>query len=293
MEENTMLRSILIALDGSPSSLQAARRGLELAQHHRAQVEGLGIVNSAWIQRPEAVPIGGMAYKTALDMQVLGNATDRIEAVLDSFRKEAEKLSVSSFGIRQVDGNPLEVIEIEAASHDLIVIGHHSMFDVEGEICELPLCVDRIIRGEPRPVLLVPDDTPASGQGSSQASILVAFDGSPASSRTVHMLALLGLAAGRVVHVATVDRSSSRRAEETASRACALLRHHGAAETHAVGLGDREAGTPAETILGLTKALKPDMIVMGAYGHRGIQEIFGSCTREVLNACPTALFLYH
>ena len=97
-----------------------------------------------------------------------------------------------------------------------------------------------------------------------QAPVLVAFDGSPASSRTVHMFALLGLAAGRAVHVVTLDRSSARRAEETASRACALLRRHGAAETHAIGLGDREAGTPAETILGTAKALRPDMIVMGA-----------------------------
>ena len=256
-------------------------------------MDGLGIVNSAWIQRPEAVPIGGMAYKTALDMQELKGASERIEAVLEDFRKEAEKMGVSSFDIRKVDGNPLEVIKVEAASHDLIVVGRHSMFDVDGEICELPLCVDRIIRGEPRPVLLVPDEALGSGQGSSQAPVLVAFDGSPASSRTVHMFALLGLAAGRAVHVVTLDQSSARRAEETASRACALLRRHGAAETHAIGLGDREAGTPAETILGTAKALRPDMIVMGAYGHRGIQEIFGSCTREVLNACPTALFLYH
>lgn len=288
-----MLRSILIALDGSPSSLQAAGLGLELARRHKAHVDGLGIVNSAWIQRPEAVPIGGMAYKTTLDMHELKGASERIEAVLEDFRKEAGRMGVSSFDIRQVDGSPLEVIEVEAASHDLLVVGRHSMFDVDGEICELPLCVDRIIRGEPRPVLLVPDDAPGSGQGSAQAPILVAFDGSPASSRTVHMFALLSLAAGRAVHVVTLDRSSARRAEETAARACTLLRRHGAAETHAIGLGDREAGTPAETILGTAKALRPDMIVMGAYGHRGIQEIFGSCTRKVLNACPTALFLHH
>jgi nucleotide-binding universal stress UspA family protein len=32
---------------------------------------------------------------------------------------------------------------------------------------------------------------------------------------------------------------------------------------------------------------------MGAYGHRGIREIFGSCTREVLTACSQVLFLHH
>lgn len=288
-----MLRSILIALDGSPSSLQAAGLGLELARHHQAHVDGLGIVNSAWIQRPEAVPIGGTAYKTALDLKELQSATERVDAILQDFRERAERAGIPSFEIREVDGSPRQVIEIEATSHDLIVLGRHSMFYMDGEMCELPLCVDHVIRGEPRPVLLVPDDVPGPGQDASQALVLVAFDGSPASSRAVHMFALLGLAAGRVAHVVTLDQSSARRAEETAARACTLLRRHGAAETHAVGLGDREAGTPAETILGLAKALKAGMIVMGAYGHRGIQEIFGSCTREVLDACPTALFLYH
>ncbi|WP_064712342.1 universal stress protein [Rhizobium bangladeshense] len=63
--------------------------------------------------------------------------------------------------------------------------------------------------------------------------------------------------------------------------------------TRAIGLGDREAGTPAETILGLAKSLNVEVIVMGAYGHHGIREIFGSTTREVLNASPTVLFLHH
>jgi nucleotide-binding universal stress UspA family protein len=35
------------------------------------------------------------------------------------------------------------------------------------------------------------------------------------------------------------------------------------------------------------------MIVMGAYGHNGIREIFGSCTRAVLADCHKILFLYH
>jgi nucleotide-binding universal stress UspA family protein len=123
--------------------------------------------------------------------------------------------------------------------------------------------------------------------------VLVAYDGSPASSRVVHMFALLGLAAGRLIHAVTLDRSSAGRAEETAARAFALIRRHRAAEAHAIGLGDHGAGTPAKTILGLTKTLWAGMIVMGAYGCRGLREIFGSCTREVLNACLTPLFLHH
>ncbi|HEY8580392.1 MAG TPA: universal stress protein, partial [Beijerinckiaceae bacterium] len=271
----------------------AARRGLELAARHQARAEGLGIVNSAYIQRPEAVPIGGMAYKTALDMQELRNADERVALVLRDFQQQADGLGASPVHARQVDGDPFAVIEVEAASHDLIVLGHRSMFDVEGEIYELPVCVDRIIRTQPRPVLLVPDEERDGATDPMKAPVLVAFDGSPASSRAVHMFALLGLAAGRKTHVVTLDEASAEEAEATARRACVLLERHGAAETQAIGLGDRDAGTPAETILGMAKTLAPDTIVMGAYGHRGLREMFGSCTSEVLNACPAPLFLHH
>ncbi|WP_366664836.1 universal stress protein [Mesorhizobium sp.] len=58
-------------------------------------------------------------------------------------------------------------------------------------------------------------------------------------------------------------------------------------------MGDLQAGTPAEAILGTAKALGAGMIAMGAYGHRGIREIFGSCTRHVLANSSKSLFLYH
>ena len=288
-----MLRSILVALDGSPSSMNAARAALQIAHRGKTHVEGLGIVNSAWIQRPEAVPAGAMAFKRALDLREIEDAGQRVEAVLQHFREQAQKTGLPSFDARRIDGAPFRMLEMEAVAHDLIAVGRHSMFDMDGEMCALPLCVDQIIRSQPRPVLLLPDSQTLPEPANPSAPVLIAFDGSPASSRAVHMFALLGLAKGRTVHVVTLDEDSAEKAGETASRACTLLRLHRVAEAHPIGLGDREAGTPAETIVGLAKALRAETVVMGAYGHRGVREIFGSCTRRVLNDCPTAMFLYH
>jgi nucleotide-binding universal stress UspA family protein len=288
-----MLRSILVALDGSASSVEAGRLALALAGRADAHVEGLGIVNSAWIQRPEPVPLGGMAYKTALDLRSLQGATERVQAVLRFFREEAADTKVASVETREVDGDPLLQIELEATAHDLVVVGGRSLFDVDGELHGMPACVDRIVRGEPRPVLLVPQALNGNLDGDLDAPVLVAFDGSPAASRALHMFALLELSEGREIHVLTIDNSSETAATATASRACALLRRHGVTKAHAIGLGDRKAGTPAETILGTAKALGVGMIVMGAYGHSGIREIFGSCTRAVLADCHKILFLYH
>lgn len=287
-----MLRSILIALDGSESSTRASEVALQLASQHGAHVEGLGIVNSGWIQRPEPVPIGGIAIKAALDLSRLGTARERVDRVLQEFKAQVAKAGISSHDIRAAEGNPLQLVAREATAHDLVALGRKSIFDVEGELYDLPVCVERIIREEPRPILLVPSEANESGVAGSQRSILVAFDGSPAASRALHMFALLGLAQDRAVHIVTVADEADA-ATETAGRACELLARHGASQTRAIGLGDQEAGTPSETILGLAKSIGVEMIVMGAYGRRGIREIFGSTTRDVLNACPTVLFLHH
>jgi nucleotide-binding universal stress UspA family protein len=288
-----MLKSILVALDGSASSLRAGQLALGLAHRHKAYVKGLGIVNSVWIQRPEPVPIGGTAIKREHDLRALQTATERVEAVLQSFRKEARDENVATLDVDKADGNPLDVIEVAATAYDLVVIGRNSLFDVGGEVYEVALCVDRIIRREPRPILLVPPSTNGNGGSDITSPVLVAFDGSPAASRTLHMFALLGLGRNQAVHVLSIDNDSEKAAVETAVRACALLERHGVTQTHPIGLGSSEAGRPAEAILGTAKALQAGMIVMGAYGHSGIREIFGSCTREVLNNCTKVLFLHH
>lgn len=287
-----MLRSILVAFDGSSSSVRASQVAIQLASQYGAHVEGLGIVNSGWIQRPEPVPIGGMAMKVALDLSRLGTAKKRMDRVVENFRAQVANAGLPSHEVRSAEGNPLQLVANEATAHDLVALGRNSMFDVEGELQDLPLCVERLVREGPRPILLVPSEANGSGAAITDHPILVAFDGSPAASRALHVFALLGLAQGRMVHVVSVGDASDS-ATKTARRACTLLERHGTAEPRSIALGDNEAGTPSETILGLTKGIGAGMIVMGAYGRRGIREIFGSTTQEILNACPTVLFLHH
>ena len=54
-----MLKSILVGLDGSPSSAAAVELGIQWAKRFNALLVGLGIVDEATIRTPEAEPIGG------------------------------------------------------------------------------------------------------------------------------------------------------------------------------------------------------------------------------------------
>ena len=127
-----MLRSILVALDGSESSTKASQVALQLASQHGAHVEGLGIVNSGWIQRPEPVPIGGMAVKSVLDLSRLGTARERVDRVLQDFKAQLAQAGISSHDVRAAEGNPLQLIAREATAHDLVAIGRNSIFEHMG-----------------------------------------------------------------------------------------------------------------------------------------------------------------
>lgn len=287
-----MMRAILVALDGSPSSNVAGSVALRLAARHKARLHALGILDTDFIQRPQPVPAGAMSYKRSLDLSLLKEAGQRLEAVLDVFASKARAAEVE-FKANKVEGAPRAAIEKAATASDLIVVGKTSLYSPDGEISSLPLCVEQMIRNSVRPILVIPDLRVVGEPGRELAPIVVGFDGSVVSSRAIHLFALLGLGRGRQVHVISQNDGSTAYADLTAEHACSLLRAHGLKRVRAVGLGDQEAGKPAETILGTAKSSDASMIVMGAYGRRGVQEIFGSCTRSVLSGLRTPLFIYN
>ncbi|AZN96621.1 hypothetical protein EJ066_04575 [Mesorhizobium sp. M9A.F.Ca.ET.002.03.1.2] len=163
-----MLKSILVALDGSSSSIAGASFALRLAGRLCANVEGLGFVNSDWIQRPQPVPVGGLAYKREFDLKLLKSADERIDAVLHAFSSDARRASIT-FSTKRIDADALSSIGIESIEHDLVVVGRNSLFDIEGELDRIPLCLDRIVRSGLRPVVVVPDADEGGGAESDTA----------------------------------------------------------------------------------------------------------------------------
>lgn len=288
-----MLRSLLVALDGSETSIDAMELAFTLALRFNATVEGLGIVNSEYIQRPEPVPLGAVNLKFALDLSKLKTARERIAEVVRHFESRAKETGVRSCNAIAEEGRPAALVGRMALRHDLIVVGRDSMFDEDGELYDLPMALDRIVRTEPRPVMIVPKQDVAARGSFAGETPLIAFDGSPASSRALHMFALLGFAEGRDCHVVTIGSVKGEAATTAAGHAGKVLQNHGARSVRSIGLDADKSGNPAQMITVTAKAIGADVLVLGAYGRRGIVEIFGSCTRSLLNSCPLPLFLHH
>src|SRR5258708_36395687 len=67
VEVDHMLRTVLVALDGSACSFTATTLALDWARRFDARLLGLGIVDEPSIHRPEPVPVGAGAYQKARD----------------------------------------------------------------------------------------------------------------------------------------------------------------------------------------------------------------------------------
>jgi nucleotide-binding universal stress UspA family protein len=278
-----MITRISLVLDGLPGSRQAENLALGLAKAAGATLEAAVLIDTPWIDRPQAVGIGGSAYKMEAEAHVLKDARARAGRLRTELARLAAEAGVSH-EFRVAEGDPAAVVLAGSVSADLIVIARDATF--WGEPGDLVSPAARaVLRLGTRPVLLAPAQ-PAAGE-----AILVAFDGSAAASRALHMLALLGLGRGRQVHVVSIA-TAAEVAAGRANAAAALLRAHGAADVHAHGIGSD--ADPSGIILQQAQEHGAGMVVMGAFGHQGLRELlFGSCTQRLLRNSPVALLVHH
>jgi nucleotide-binding universal stress UspA family protein len=139
-----------------------------------------------------------------------------------------------------------------------------------------------------RHLILVPK---LSSQVSIFGHVMVAWNASREATRAVAE-ALPYLRKAELVSIVIVDEG--RPAEENATLGPDLLAHllhHGIdAAIHHVPL-EREVG---QTLIAESQQLKPDMIVMGGYGHSKLREwLLGGATYRLVHNSPVPLLLAH
>ncbi|MBL8675963.1 MAG: universal stress protein [Alphaproteobacteria bacterium] len=279
-----MIKSILVTLDDSESSFSAKKLGVALAKDHKASVTGIGVLDQPWIAAPEAIPLGGAAFKVELDEKLLQDARRRVHKLEKEFTAFCNAENVDS-SIIDATGVPSYEIEYFALEHDLLIIGKDANFHFTSTE-DTGVSVKQIIRDNPLPIIVTSPTIPYE----KSSSVLIAFDGTFASSRALHMAILVGILKGKEVHIAHAnpDEKEAKNIVETAIKLCA---NHGIkAKGHPLASSEK----PANAILKLSEGVKPCLIVMGAFGHAGISYLFmGSCAKTLLRTTNIPLFIYH
>jgi nucleotide-binding universal stress UspA family protein len=275
-----MLRSVLVALDGSACSETATALAIDWAGRYGARLVGLGVLDAPSIRGAEPVPLGAGAYKQARDEARLADAHRRVVDFLTDFRARSEAAGIAVELLEDI-GDPTDRILREAHRCDVVILARETHFHFETQ--ERPDdTLAQVLRGSPRPVVTVPRELP-DGQG-----VLVAYGGGREAARTLQTFQLLGLAAGEAIEVVTIHRDSAE-AEALAHLAGDYLTAHGAPHRlHAIV----STAPPAEVLLEEIRRARPRLLVMGAHGHHPIRDLFGSSvTRAVLRACPVPAFI--
>jgi nucleotide-binding universal stress UspA family protein len=278
----TMLKNILIGLDGSPYSTSATELGIQWAHRFGALLVGLGVIDEPSIRGPEPVPLGGAYYKRHRDDIRMHEARVQVEQFLERFALRCSEAGVP-FKLLEDVGLPWEQILVEAQRYDLILLGQQTYFHFETQQspCET---LHKVLKNSPRPVVTAPE-RPSSG-----SAVLVAYDSSLQAARALQAFQASGLHEGQKLHIVSVAENHVEAARH-AGRAAEFLRFH---EIHAHVHPLCSSAPPAEAILDQVRRLNASLLVMGAYGQPTLREFFlGSATRTVLKESQVPLFLYH
>ena len=279
-----MIKSVIVAVDSTDSSKQAQSFALDLAKECGASVTGIAVLDTPWIKRPMAMPIGGGSYRSHRDETLIADQAKELDTKIKEFCAYCDTKGIECRWI-EIEGSPAEKLDHEAEQHDLVIIGRETNFHgVRGH--DVGDATEQLLEDHPRPMIVVP---PGGSKGGND--IVVSFDGSLPSSRAMHMLYLLGLTNGRKVHVVSVDPDHDAAVALT-NRGCAFFKDRG---IDAIAHPWQESHDIAHAILDLVDSLDTGLLAMGAFGEHGLLHnlLSGSVTKQLLRACPVPLFVHY
>lgn len=277
-----MLKSFLVAVDGSEYASGAVDYAAELAKTSGSRLTLLYVVDIVSLEGPFLADLSGSVGITPfLDFQ------DRVRAALE----EKAAVVVSGFAAALKEkglecstkvetGVVSRAICQEAMEHDAIVIGRR------GEHASwrgflLGSVVEEVVRGCTRPVLVT------TREARPLKKLLVAYDGSRTANRALGVSASMAESRGIPVTVVCVS-SDSHAGEDILDEAASFLEPHGIEPEKIL-----ESGSAVEGILAAAERTGSDLIIMGAFGHSRVRELLlGGTTDGILRKAKVPVLLY-
>lgn len=279
------MRSILVTVDDTPSAVAARGLAVALARQCGAQVRGVTALDVSDLEHAEPVPIGGVQYaydRLQHRKKLADERRARITELPDEFRRSLANEGMDahcSLMEANVRDGLLRMIE----TCDLVVTGRDAEFHLEPVEGLTPL-VHHVVAKGCRPVVVTGPEWVEKGP------VLVAYDGSPPAAKALQVAALMRIFGPSRARILSIGREQSA-AQSVAERAGSFLAMHGV-ETDLEAVATSES--PAEILLRRASETGARLLVMGAFGHRGVREIlFGSTTRHLFDNAPVPLFIYH
>jgi len=277
-----MIKSILVALDGSQHADSALEHALWLGRRLQARLIGLHVLDIVSIEGSFLHDVSGsLGFEPYLDFssKMREALQERGRVLLDAFvaRCEAE-------GLAHDTALPMGIVANEicdqARTADLVVVGHRGVNE-QFSTGLLGSTTESVTRKSPKPVLVTPL------QFREITRPLLAYDGSQRASAALHAAAELTSALQLPLTVVHVGRDDAGEGSRVLTEAQRYLQSYEVAVT-----AKPLTGPPHQRIVDVLRDGRFDLLFIGAYGHsRIIEMVLGSTTEYVLRNSGAPVFL--
>jgi nucleotide-binding universal stress UspA family protein len=279
--------TVLSCTDGSLYAASVYDHTSWAAQRLQADITILHMVE------PKVYPV--MADAGALGFDAQSELTAQLVSVAQSERehvqtqgrailKEAQR-HFQAGGFPEINteiahGALVDEIERRQTGANLVVIGKRGE---HADFAKLHLGsnLERVIRTCDRPVLV------ASRSFQPIQRIMIAFDGGPSAMKAVHYAASEPLLKGLACHLISVSSGGS-----TLSKELQVAGEQLTAAGYSVS-AEEKTGEAEAVITDAVTSLGIDLLVMGAYGHSRIRQLFvGSTTTQMIRTVTIPVLLF-
>ena len=195
--------------------------------------------------------------------------------ILAEAKSELENLGITSVELRLRAGDIAQSLSTKEKAGELVIIGKRGEVNAQSKT-RLGQNFERLVRASTKPVFVSNSDYREI------SNILVAFDGSAPSQKTLMSVLQNPLFAARQVTALTVNGSQNAD--------ISLFKNKLQNEAHLIWKD--ASGAAKQVILDEIKSESYDMLAMGAYGHSKLRNFFiGSTTTALINSARVPILL--
>jgi nucleotide-binding universal stress UspA family protein len=276
-----VIKSILVAVDGSEYARPAREYAIGLAKAYQAKVVGLYVIDVRILEMPPFIspsyPVETLSSPDPTELiEVL---REHGEQVADAFREGVVAEGVA-MEIRIEEGTPGQTIADLADGYDLLIMGKRGEQAKFGRDL-LGSTTEAVVRRASSPVLLVDPDRHALGD------FLLLYDGSHAANDALKLAADLASHLGATLRVFTAgdDEAGAGKVQDEA-------------RAYLSGFPDivtKYRVSSGKAVIAALEELDEepaDLVVMGKHGHSAFHNlILGSTTEEFMREVSAPLLL--
>lgn len=277
-----MIKSILLAVDGSAYTEPVLKYGIELSKNFDAFLRVLTVIDIRIFEW--AVAIGVEGFAPIIPSAGYQEESQKIlEQKADEVLKKTEKIlqrEKIQYVLEKESGNPVDVICDKARLTDMVILGARGEFAKWSDKM-LGATLESLSRLCIKPLLVIPREFKKFRR------ILLAYDGSENASKALALAAFFASRLKLPILLLNVNESEENGKEILKEAMDYLMPYNLEKVEQRIVVGD--ADEKINMVAGDTAS---DLIIMGSYGHSRIREaILGSTTVQTMRKATVPVLI--